>query len=232
MNGWVKLHRCTLDKAVWQNHNLWRVFCWCLMKATHKEIEQIVGMTKVILQPGQFVYGRHVASAECGLSPSTVRNCMDWLKNNRTLDIKSDNKKSIVTIVNWALYQSQDEEKDSKQDNNRTTTGQQQDTNKNINNIKKDKNNISPGFEKFYEEFPRHEGRADAERAWKKIKESEVGAVMDGVARYKIKMAGTEKRFIKTPAAWLNGRRWEDEHGGSVKAGNDKKPVGPEGFWI
>ena len=77
--------------------------------------------------------------------------------------------------------------------------------------INNEKNNISSEFEKFYAEYPRHEGRAAAVRAWKKVKKSEIAAVTDGVRRYKAKVAGTEKRFIKTPAAWLNDRRWEDE---------------------
>ena len=142
MNGWIKLHRCLIEKAVWQNHNVFRVFTWCLMKATHKPIEQMVGMTKVLLLPGQFVYGRMKASEETGLAQSTVRNCINWLKQNNTLDIKPDNKKSVITIINWASYQSDTEEVDSKQDitldNNRTTTGQQQDTNKKVKKIKKD----------------------------------------------------------------------------------------------
>jgi hypothetical protein len=174
------------------------------MKATHKEIEQMVGLKKVLLKPGQFIYGRSKASAETGIKQTTLTDCMIWLKNNETIDINPTTKYSVVTIINWAFYQSEDLQTDNKP----TTNRQQTDTNK---KVKNKKNNISSDFEVFYAKFPRREGRADAEKAWRKIKESEIAAVMSGVERYNIKTADTEKRFIKTPAAWLNGRRWEDD---------------------
>lgn len=112
--GWIKLYRIAMDGPIWQNKNMWRVFTWCLMKASHKGHVQMVGLTKIELEPGQFVFGREVASRETGLPPSTVWGCMQWLKSNNTINIKSDNKKSVVTLVNWAFYQSCDDESDSK----------------------------------------------------------------------------------------------------------------------
>ena len=143
MAGWVRLHRCIMDKAIWKNHNLYRVFSWCIMKATWQPYETIVGMTKVVLEPGQFIFGRHEAAAELLMKPSTVFDCMKWLKANSTIDIKSDNKKSVITIINWPLYQSGEDEPDTKSDNssdnNATTSRQQADTNKKGKNTKKDK---------------------------------------------------------------------------------------------
>lgn len=144
MAGFVKLHRCILHKAIWKNPNLFRVFSWCLMKATWIEYEEIVGMTKVVLQPGQFVFGRFKAAEELGLKPSTVVDCMKWLKANTTIDIKSNNKFSLVTVINWDLYQSEEDESDTKSDtksdNKPTTSRQQADTNKNTKKVKKEKN--------------------------------------------------------------------------------------------
>lgn len=193
------------------------------MKASHKEIEQMVGMTKVVLQPGQFIYGRHIASVECGLSPSTVRNCMDWLKNNQTLDIKSDNKKSVVTLINWALYQANDEEKDSKKDSCRTTTGQQQDTNKNDKNLKNLRNNPPTPqtrgerydyFADFWEAYPRKEKKALAKKIFERIKMTDelMEKIMDSLYQFRISDEWKREggRFIPHPTTWLNQRRWED----------------------
>src|SRR5690606_24099784 len=49
---------------------------------------------------------------------------------------KPDNKRTLVTLVNWAKYQHQDDEPDNKADNNRTSIGQQPDTNKNDKNVR------------------------------------------------------------------------------------------------
>ncbi|WP_254245969.1 DnaD domain-containing protein [Macrococcoides canis] len=73
------------------------------------------------------------------------------LKNLDTIDIKSNNKFSVVTIVNWGLYQQEEENHDSKRNNKRTTDEQQtnnkrttdeqqMDTNKNVKNVENDNN--------------------------------------------------------------------------------------------
>jgi len=85
----------------------------------------MLGMTKVMLVPGQFIFGRHSAARECGMKASTVVDCMAWLKSNTTIGIKSNNKFSLVTVMNWALYQSSPDESDI----NPTT-------NKNLKNLK------------------------------------------------------------------------------------------------
>ena len=146
MAGWVKFHRCLLSKALWKNHNLFRVFSWCVMKASWNEYEEIVGMTKVILTPGQFIFGRFKAAEELGLKPSTVVDCIKWLKSNNTIDIKPNNKFSVITLVNWELYQSDEEEpdtnSDTNSDTNATTTRQQPDTTKKVKKVKKVKKTL------------------------------------------------------------------------------------------
>jgi hypothetical protein len=47
----------------------------------------------------------------------------------QNLDTKSDNKKSIITLVNWAQYQFETNNEDSKMDNKRTTEGHRQECN-------------------------------------------------------------------------------------------------------
>jgi len=103
------------------------------MKASWKQYEQVVGLTKVILEPGQFVFGRLSAAKECGISESMVFRCIKYLEKNETISVKSNNKFSVITVINWALYQSDDDDLNNK----RTTSEQQANTNK---NTKKGKN--------------------------------------------------------------------------------------------
>lgn len=138
--GWIKLHRCLMDKAIFDNEKLLKVFIWCLLKASRKEREQVIGLQKIALEPGQFIYGRKKAAKELNLSGSTIQRYMTHLKNNQTIDIKPNNKFSLVTVVNWELYQMKEEEVNSKMDNKWTTDGQQMDTNKNVKNVKNVKN--------------------------------------------------------------------------------------------
>lgn len=136
MEGWVKLYRKLLSSNIFQNEKLLKVWIWCLLKASHKECTQLVGRQTVNLKEGQFVFGRKKASEELKMKESTVRDYMLLLKNLQNIDIKSDNKFSVITVLNWDLYQIDDKKSDSKTDNKSTTNQQQINTNKNIKNDK------------------------------------------------------------------------------------------------
>lgn len=134
MTGWIKLHRKLLDSPIFQNEKLFKVFAYCLMKASHKDHTQLVGRRVVELEKGQFVFGRKRASEELRLKESTVRDYIKLLENLGTIVVKSNNKFSVITVVNWAIYQSMEENSDSKNDNKSTTNQQQINTNKNVKN--------------------------------------------------------------------------------------------------
>lgn len=155
MAGWIKLHRALLKSNVFDNDKLLKTWVWCLLKASHQEREQMVGRQIVHLEPGQFIFGRKKASAELGYPPSTTRDVMNLLRDMGNVDIKSTNKYSIVTITNWALYQSQNGETDSKPDtqtdSKRTTDGQQMDTNKNDKNEENDKKDLKTYRRQVYD---------------------------------------------------------------------------------
>lgn len=134
MEGWIQLHRQLLVSDIFQNEKMLKVFVYCLLKASHKDHKQKVGRQTVELKPGQFVFGRKKASVELNMNESTLRDYMYALRDENTIDIKSANKFSVITVVNWELYQSKEENADNKYDNKKTTKGQQKDTNNNGNN--------------------------------------------------------------------------------------------------
>ena len=124
-DGYIKLWRKSLDDSLWQNISIWRFFEYCLLKATYREHTALVGMQEIHLEPGQFVFGRKVASEESGLSERTIRTCVEKLKNMRKLTIKTTNKFSIITVVNWGRYQTEeiinDQQNDQQTTNKRPT---------------------------------------------------------------------------------------------------------------
>lgn len=130
MKGFVMLHRKLLINPIFENEKLLKVFIWCLLKASHKEHDQLVGLQNVKLKKGQFIYGRNKASEELKIKPSTLNDYMQALKTREIIGIKPNNKYSVVTIVNWELYQSEN----TKTNNKPTTKQQQTDTNNNGNN--------------------------------------------------------------------------------------------------
>ena len=148
MQGWVRTHRCIMTKGIWENAHMFKVFSWCVMKASHKEHKQLVGRTMVELKRGQFVTGRKKASIELNMKESTAWDYLKVLEKNESISIKSNTKFSVVTVENYSFYQPEDEKSDSKYNNksdNKSTSKQQQiNTN---NNVKNDNN------EKKYKEI-------------------------------------------------------------------------------
>ena len=72
---------------------------------------------------------------------------------------------------------------------------------------------VVDGFDDFWRTYPRKTGKAQAVKAWNKLKPDDhqqaIGILPDHVAYWH--RVGTATQFIPHPATWLNGRRWEDE---------------------
>ena len=68
-------------------------------------------------------------------------------------------------------------------------------------------------FASFWAAYPRKEGKPAAERAWRKVKDSEGAAVLTSLERWKKTAQWTKDqgRYIPHPATFLNQRRWEDD---------------------
>ena len=145
--GYIKLFRKTLDSRVFQNEGLLKVWIWCLLKANHKKcwvsLKVGRGTTEILLQPGQFVFGRYSAAKQLKMAPSTVWKRIKKLEKttNLILDQKRNSKRNsnytLICITNWATYQTSGKKGDSKGDHRGTTGEPPRDTN---NNVKKDEN--------------------------------------------------------------------------------------------
>jgi hypothetical protein len=134
--GYVKVWRKIQGNGILKNHRYCAFFLWSLTKASHKQINLIVGCQPVLLEPGQFVFGRRMAADELGMSEQEIRTCIELAKKADFLTIKSTNKFSIITIINWHIYQGSDIDD---QPAEQPTSNQQVTTNKNVK-----KKNIKP----------------------------------------------------------------------------------------
>ena len=129
MNGYIQLHRKLLDSAVFQNEKLLKLFIHCLLKASYKERETLIGDSIVQLEQGQFVTGRKALARDLNLSEQQVRTLISKLEKLKILHTKSTNKYSVVTVMNWEVYQNPT----SSSTNNQPATNQQSTTNNKVN---------------------------------------------------------------------------------------------------
>jgi len=126
-NGYIKLWRKLQKSAIFKDSCALHLFIWILTEAQHLNNVYSTGFKdgSLYLSKGQMVFGRFKASENTGMSPSTVRNALKRLSSKYgMISTISDNKRTIVTVCNWDTYQNSK----SKQDNERTTKGQQEDT--------------------------------------------------------------------------------------------------------
>ena len=129
MNGYIQLHRKLLDSAVFQNEKLLKLFIHCLLKASYKEREALIGDSIVQLEQGQFVTGRKALARDLNLSEQQVRTLISKLEKLKILHTKSTNKYSVVTVMNWEVYQNPT----NSSTNNQPATNQQSTTNNKVN---------------------------------------------------------------------------------------------------
>lgn len=109
--GYVKLWRKTEDSVVFADAGLFQTWAYCLLRANHKMSHVTVntgrGNTIVKLLPGQFIFGRKAAGRTMRQSPETVRDRMHKLQGLGNISIKPATHYSIVTVLNWDVYQTE-----------------------------------------------------------------------------------------------------------------------------
>ena len=214
-DGFIHLWRQSIDSRVFKNPDLWKVWTWCLMKATYKErwVEMKTGKSKieVHLQPGQFVFGRKSAAKELGMPESSVRNRMKKLKNMRNVDIKEDRQYSTISIVNWEGYQECEEKEDRQEDRQRTGKGQAKDTNKKVEKGNKEET-YSAEFQKLWSAYPKKTDKKKAWQRWNNMNglRPSIETLLSAIEKQKVSRSWKEG-FVPPLTTWLNGARWEDE---------------------
>ena len=136
--GWVRLYRKSLESSVWYSPMVWMVWSWCLMKANHLPHKFPFNGQDIDIKEGQFITGIHKAIKEIPTNtPQKHRTALNYLKSTNRITIKTTNKFSIITIINWEKYQCNEKLTNKITDN---LTNEQQSTNKPITTYKNDKN--------------------------------------------------------------------------------------------
>lgn len=141
--GWVKIHRKSMDSSVWKNPVVWMVWSWCLLEANHEVNKFPFNGSDIEILPGEFITGRESAMVDLkrvGITEQRWRTAMSYLKSTSRITIKTTNKFSLVKINNWTEYQQVNQQTNQPLTNEQPTTNQQLTTNKNVKNVKKDKN--------------------------------------------------------------------------------------------
>lgn len=138
MEGWVKLHRKLIENPIFLKPDLLQLFIYCLLKANHEPNKIIFNGKEIIIERGQFITGREVLAKDLNQNGRSTYDRLKVLENLQILNIKSNNRFTLVTIVNYTFYQIEEQKSNNKSNNKPTTSQQQANTNKNDKNDKED----------------------------------------------------------------------------------------------
>lgn len=143
--GWIKLHRCLLDKAIWLDSTPEQktILITLLLMANHEGKEWEWHGKQFKASPGQFITSANsiIEKAGKGISRQNVRSALTKFKKYEFLTYESTKTGILVTIVNWGNYQGYLNE--GNQDTNQEVTNSQPRGNQQVTtnkNDKKDKN--------------------------------------------------------------------------------------------
>lgn len=109
-NGWIRLHKRFLQWEWLDKPEMVQLFLYLLLKANFAEAE----WHGVKLSRGQLITSASSIERDLRLSPRTIRTCLNRLKSTKEVTIETTNRFSIITILKYEDYQSEQNE-DGKQ---------------------------------------------------------------------------------------------------------------------
>lgn len=238
--GWVKIHRELLDKPIWilSSSEQKVILITLLLMANHRENKWEWNGRQYDCAPGQFVTSLEKIAEKSGkdISIRNVRTAIKRFENYKFLTNESTKTGRLITIVNWELYQVDDDMGDKETDKDLTKIRQRPDkdltTNKNVKNDKNVKNKkdiYSVSFEEFWEAYPRKKEKSRAFKCYQaRIKEGyEENILTTSAKTYRVECEASnrEERFIKHPATFLGPNKpFEDYiHGTGIDVNSQEE---------
>lgn len=152
MEGWIKLHRCLIDKPIWvqslPEQKVVLITVLCL--ANHSDKEWIWQGEKFVVREGQFITSLDSLASKSGVSKRSVRTALANFEKLEFLTDKSTKTGRLITVINWSLYQGDIKKTTDKSTKNRQSTDKAPTPN---NNDKNDKNEITINLFSVLSEF-------------------------------------------------------------------------------
>ena len=122
VEGWLKLYRSIKGHWLWEDKPFSRgqAFIDLLLMVNHKDNKILFNGELIEVKRGSRITSLRQLSEGWGWSTSKTKKFLELLEKEKMITIKSDNKKTLVTIENYGLYQDvgNTEETEKKQERN------------------------------------------------------------------------------------------------------------------
>lgn len=109
--GWIKLHRKTLDNPVcMKDAEYFAVWCWLLLNASYTPETQWFKGKKIELKEGQILTTLDEISRVLRIKQSKVVRILNLLKNEKQIEKQTSNRNTLISVVNWEKFQSSEKQ--------------------------------------------------------------------------------------------------------------------------
>ena len=212
--GYVKLWRKTIDSSILYRAELLQLFIYLLLKANYKVSE----FENIIIEPGQVVVSRQSIADNLKLNPNKIYRMLKLLSKWRMIELKSNNRFTIVSICNWDNYQSLDFKNEQRSNNDRTTIEQRSNNDrthlKKVEERKKEKNKDIVLFDEFCEKYHQVTKIPMTDKAstiikFKKLKKAEKQKAIDSIENYYTSLP--DKKYCKKARTYISAKSFNDE---------------------
>ena len=137
--GWIKIYRSIRSNWVWEDFEMTHYWIDLLFMVNHKESKVAIGKKLFTVKPGQKITSLRKLSVRWNVSKDKVKRILEMFEQDEMITIKMANNATLITVVNYRLYQlsdgvRRDTNKDTSKDTFKDTSEDTfEDTNKDTN---------------------------------------------------------------------------------------------------
>ena len=107
MAGWQKIYRDIQEHWLWEDKPLSRGQAWIdlILLVNHEDNKALIDGELVEVKRGSKITSLRKLAEQWGWSTTKVKKFLEQLKKDNMIAFESDNKKTLVTIENYDVYQ-------------------------------------------------------------------------------------------------------------------------------
>ena len=168
--GYIALHRKLKRWEWYKDANTFRLFIHCLIEANFKDKR----WQGIEVKRTTFITSLNSLAEDLNLSIKQIRTSLNKLKKTGELAHERTNRYSVITVINYDLYQIKDDKGASKEADNKADKGQSEGKQRahtnNVNNEDNDnKKDIADAFLIFYNSGIRKCDKQDSRKTFEKL---------------------------------------------------------------
>lgn len=135
MEGWISLYRKLLNASWFGKSEYVHLWIYLLLKANHEDKEIYVGNEKVLVKRGQLLTSRSKLSEVVHVNENKIYRALKCFENEHQIEQVKTKKYTVISIVNYDVYQKREQDNEQQMNSKRTTDEQPMNTNNNDNNV-------------------------------------------------------------------------------------------------